>query len=94
MLSLELVTHLAVMLQKAIKLLKMTHNPVAFNIGLNIGNVAGGSVNHLHWHIVPRYPGDLNFMEILQTRVLIETLDQTLAKLKHTINTLMPENNI
>ncbi len=33
-------------------------------------------------------------MEILQTRVLIETLDQTLAKLKHTINTLMPENNI
>ncbi|MHA2244913.1 MAG: HIT family protein [Candidatus Hodarchaeales archaeon] len=49
---------------------------------MNLGSIAGGSINHLHWHIVPRYPGDLNFMEILGTRVLVETLEQTMSKLQ------------
>ena len=91
MISLELVTHLTNIQQRCIKLLKFTHNPTAFNIGLNIGNVAGGSINHLHWHIVPRYAGDLNFMEILHTRVLVETLEQTLIKLHQHTNILLPE---
>lgn len=85
----DLVTHLALLLQRGIKLLKITHQPRAFNIGLNIGNAAGGSVKHLHWHIVPRYFGDLNFMEILKTRVLVETLEQTMAKLRQNIGILL-----
>jgi diadenosine tetraphosphate (Ap4A) HIT family hydrolase len=80
-LPLQLIHHLTTILQRCIKLLKHTHKPNAFNIGLNIGNVAGGSIDHLHWHIVPRYSGDLNFMEILSTRIMIETLEQTFDKL-------------
>jgi ATP adenylyltransferase len=78
----KLVTHLTIMLQRGIRLLKHTHQPTAFNIGLNLGKIAGGSIAHVHWHIVPRYLGDLNFMEILETRVLVETLEQTLHKLR------------
>ncbi|MFX0182982.1 MAG: HIT family protein [Candidatus Hodarchaeota archaeon] len=78
----KLAIHLTLMLQQAIKLLNITHTPMGFNIGLNLGEIAGGSIKHLHWHVVPRYSGDLNFMEILKTRVLVETLEQTLMKLR------------
>ena len=69
-------------------LLKQVHQPLAFNIGLNFGNLAGASINHLHWHIVPHYSGDLNFMEILHTRVLVETLKQILIKLRQNADIL------
>jgi ATP adenylyltransferase len=55
---------------------------------MNIGKLGGASIDHLHWHIVPRYPGDMNFMEILRTRVLVETLNQSYNKIKKQINIL------
>ena len=57
--------------------------PEGFNIGFNLGNaVAGGSIAHLHGHIVPRWNGDNNFMPVLgQTRILPQSLDATWQKL-------------
>jgi ATP adenylyltransferase len=65
------------------KLLTAALHPEGFNIGFNLGAaVAGGSIAHLHGHIVPRWNGDNNFMPVLgQTRILPQPLDATWEKL-------------
>lgn len=66
------------------KLLKKASNPDGFNIGINIGQTAGAGVpNHIHWHVVPRWNGDTNFMPVIaENRVLPEGLSATYKKLK------------
>ena len=63
--------------QKSVKLLKKTMNPHGFNIGLNLGEVAGaGVLDHLHYHIVPRWNGDSNFMPVISnTKIIPQALD-------------------
>jgi len=65
------------------QLLTAALRPEAFNIGFNLGSsVAGGSIAHLHGHIVPRWNGDNNFMPVLgQTRILPQSLEVTWEKL-------------
>ncbi len=55
-----------------------------FNVGLNVGAVAGaGLPGHLHWHVVPRWPGDVNFMPALAgVRVLPQSLDALWEQLR------------
>lgn len=72
------------LLRAGVEALKAAFGPHGFNIGMNLGRVAGAGVpDHLHFHVVPRWGGDTNFMPILGgTKVLPEMLDETYAKLK------------
>lgn len=72
------------------RLLTDALKPEGFNIGFNLGNaVAGGSIPHLHGHIVPRWNGDNNFMPVLgQTRILPQSLEATWDKLVAAANSL------
>lgn len=64
------------------RLLRSAMKPDGFNIGFNLGASAGGSIAHLHGHIVPRWNGDNNFMPVLgQTRVLPQALESTWERL-------------
>jgi ATP adenylyltransferase len=64
--------------------LKQVMRPDGFNVGVNLGKVAGaGIVEHLHIHVVPRWGGDTNFMAVLAgTSVLPEALKDVAAKLR------------
>ena len=69
---------------RSIKLLRQAFKPDGFNIGINIGKVAGAGIeDHFHTHIVPRWQGDTNFMPVISdARVLPEALAETYKKLK------------
>ena len=72
------------MVSRGIKLLRQAFNPDGFNIGINMGKVAGAGINdHVHTHIVPRWQGDTNFMPVISNiRVVPEALNETYKKLK------------
>ena len=71
------------LLRTTVKVLKHVYNPQGMNIGMNMGRVAGAGVDtHIHYHIVPRWNGDTNFMPVLSdTKIISEHLLDTYDKL-------------
>ncbi len=71
------------LVRKCISILRNVLNPDGFNMGMNLGRVAGAGIDkHIHTHIVPRWNGDNNFMPVLSDiRVVNESLDATYKKL-------------
>jgi len=82
-LTTEEAVEVAAMTQHAIRAVKRASGAQAFNVGMNLGAVAGaGIAAHLHQHVVPRWAGDTNFMPVVgQTRVLPQLLPDTRALL-------------
>ncbi len=78
------------LISRAIKAMAITIHPEGFNIGINLGRVAGaGLVNHIHIHLVPRWQGDTNFMPISgETKVISEALLETYEKIKEGLKRL------
>ena len=74
---------LLVMVRKSIGVLKKVMSPEGFNVGLNLGRVAGAGVEeHMHFHIVPRWSGDTNYMTVFgEVRVIPEHIMETYRKL-------------
>jgi ATP adenylyltransferase len=70
--------------QQALSVLREEMAPDGFNIGMNLGRVAGAGIpGHVHWHVVPRWNGDSNFMSVTgETRMLPEALGNTYSKLR------------
>ena len=77
--KLDLIT----MVEKSIGVLKEVMNPEGFNVGLNLGKIAGAGVeDHIHFHVVPRWNGDTNYMTVFgEVRVIPEHIQATYRKL-------------
>lgn len=80
------------MIEKSVGILKKAMNPDGFNVGLNLGKVAGAGVEeHLHFHIVPRWFGDVNALAVFaDLRVIPEHIQSTCDKLKPYFQELDP----
>ena len=76
--------------QLMIKALKVAMNPDGFNLGVNLGRVAGAGIDdHVHLHVVPRWNGDTNFMPVVDdTKVIPESLEEAYDELKKAIDKL------
>ncbi len=81
-LSSEEVLHLHNLQCLSFEVLTHAYQPRGFNIGYNMGEASGASIPHLHLHVVPRYPRELGFMDVIGgTRIIIEDPNVTQEKL-------------
>ena len=80
----EALTDLMVTVNRAMAALRKVYNPAAFNLGANVGAAAGaGIAEHYHFHIVPRWNGDANFMTVVgDTRVIPDSLENSYREIK------------
>ncbi len=76
------VMELSALQNLCLDVLDAAYTPAGYNIGFNIRRPAGASIEHLHLHIVPRYPNEAGFMDILSdTRTIVESPKQTVETL-------------
>jgi ATP adenylyltransferase len=80
----EAAAELISLTRRAESALRSLYHPPGINLGMNLGECAGAGVaGHIHMHVLPRWPGDANFMSVIgETRVHIEDLSVTWAKLR------------
>ena len=72
-------TEIMTLVNQSMEILKTTMNAEGFNFGANLGKAAGAGIEeHLHYHVVPRWTGDTNFMPVLgHAKVMVEGLQET-----------------
>ncbi len=80
----EALAEMMALTQVSLRVLREAYSPEGFNLGMNIGEVAGAGVaGHIHLHIVPRWGGDTNYMTVVShTRTIPEWLDETYRRLR------------
>lgn len=77
----ELLGH-ALLTQRTVAAIETAFSPDGVNVGYNLGTGAGGSIAHLHGHVVPRWEGDTNFMAVIgDTQVIVEALEDSYDRL-------------
>jgi len=89
-LDMDTLTELMAQAQLALRALRLVMTPDGFNMGINEGKVAGaGYAEHMHFHIVPRWSGDTNFMPVIaDIKVIPEHLDIVYQKLKQALESI------
>ena len=77
------------LLQETIAAVRATYRPDGINVGMNMGEAAGaGIAEHVHWHVLPRWKGDVNFMPVIaDTKVISESLIDTYDRLAKVLRT-------
>jgi thiamine-phosphate diphosphorylase len=89
----EELKNLFLLVQKSIVLIREVIKPDGINLGINLGEAAGATIEHLHLHLVPRFWVETGFIEtITDTRVIEETLDHTYARFKEKIEILRDDH--
>lgn len=79
-------------IDRALNVMDGALKPTGYNIGCNMGLVAGASIEHLHWHVIPRYPREIGISELLAgKRVLVEHPLDTRDRLKQAFENSEPE---
>jgi len=83
---------MSMMLKHSLDRLDKVYQPAGYNIGFNIGEASGASIDHIHQHIVPRYSRELGFVDITAgAKIIIEDPNETLAKLREAFADLSAE---
>jgi ATP adenylyltransferase len=79
-------------LRRSVDIVRRALNPGGINLGMNLGRCAGAGIeDHLHWHVVPRWEGDTNFMPVVgETRVMPQHLLDSYDRLKPHFERLSP----
>jgi ATP adenylyltransferase len=72
------------LLRRSIQVLEKVYGCEGLNVGMNHGAVAGAGIpKHLHWHVIPRWFGDVNFFPLIaETKVVVESLESSYHRLK------------